>query len=96
MCDRGSCQEHLGISYWQVASNEPRKNQPSWIERMERAGLKRSMSRKGCSPDNVAGEGLYGYLKNELFYYHKWTRVSLSEFVDTLNEYLVWYNAKKD
>ena len=25
---------------------------PGWIERMNRAGLKRSMSKKGCSPDN--------------------------------------------
>ena len=25
---------------------------PGWIERMNRAGLKRPMSKKGCSPDN--------------------------------------------
>lgn len=25
-----------------------------WIERMEKAGLERSMSKKGCSPDNAA------------------------------------------
>ncbi len=65
---------------------------PGWIERMERAGLERSMSRKGCSPDNAACEGLFGRLKNELFYYREWKGVSLSEFIDTLNEYLVWYN----
>lgn len=28
------------------------------IERMKQAGLKRSMSKKGCSPDNSACEGL--------------------------------------
>jgi putative transposase len=39
-----------------------------WIERMERAGLTRSMSKKGCSPDNSACEGFFGRLKNEMFY----------------------------
>lgn len=29
---------------------------PGWIERMEKAGLTRSMSKKGCSPDNSACE----------------------------------------
>ena len=29
---------------------------PGWIERMENAGLTRSMSKKGCSPDNSACE----------------------------------------
>ena len=39
-----------------------------WIERMKKAGLTRSMSKKGCSPDNAACEGFFGRLKNELFY----------------------------
>lgn len=33
---------------------------PGWIERMKNAGLTRSMSRKGCSPDNSACEGFLG------------------------------------
>ena len=33
---------------------------PGWIERMEAAGLTRSMSKKGCSPDNSACEGFFG------------------------------------
>ena len=37
---------------------------PGWIECMNRAGLKRSMSKKGCSPDNSACEGLFGIMKN--------------------------------
>ena len=41
---------------------------PGWIDRMEAAGLTRSMSKKGCSPDNAACEGFFGRLKNELFY----------------------------
>lgn len=45
---------------------------PGWIERMENAGLTRSMSKKGCSPDNSACEGFFGRLKNEMFYCHIW------------------------
>jgi putative transposase len=41
---------------------------PGWIARMESAGLVRSMSRKGCSPDNAACEGFFGRVKNEMFY----------------------------
>lgn len=41
---------------------------PNWIERMERAGLIRSMSKKGCFPANAAYEGLFWGVKNEMFY----------------------------
>lgn len=41
---------------------------PGWIERMENAGLTRSMSRKGCYPDNSVCEGFFDRLKNEMFY----------------------------
>ena len=68
---------------------------PGWIGRMSRAGLERSMSKKGCSPDNSACEGLFGRLKNEMFYGRKWEDVTLSEFMGILNDYLVWYNEKR-
>ena len=66
-----------------------------WISRMEQARLERSMSKKGCSPDNSACEGLFGRLKNEMFYNRDWAGVSIQEFIDILNEYLVWYNEKR-
>jgi transposase InsO family protein len=50
------------------------------------------MSKKGCSPDNSACEGVFGRLKNEMFYNTDWTGVNLSDFMDILNNYLVWYN----
>ena len=65
---------------------------PGWIERMEAAGLTRSMSKKGCSPDNSACEGFFGRLKNEMFYDRSWKGVSIEEFVETLDKYLHWYN----
>ncbi len=68
---------------------------PSWIERMERAGLTRSMSKKGCSPDNAACEGFFGRLKNEMFYNRKWQGVGIDEFMDILDNYLYWYNKKR-
>lgn len=40
------------------------------------------MSPKGCSPDNSACEGLFGRLKNEMFYNRDWTGVSIQEFAE--------------
>ena len=53
------------------------------------------MSKKGCFPDNSACEGLFGRLKNEMLYNRDWTGVSIQEFIDILNEYLVSYNEKR-
>ena len=59
---------------------------------MDMAGLTRSMSKKGCSPYNAASEGVFGRLKNEMFYNTDWSGISNLEFIDILNNYLVWYN----
>ena len=63
-----------------------------WIERMDSAGLIRSMSKKGCSPDNSACEGFFGRLKNEMFYNRSWRGVTIEEFIKKLDAYLHWYN----
>jgi putative transposase len=68
---------------------------PGWIDRMEAAGLTRSMSKKGCSPDNAACEGFFGRLKNELFYGRSWAGVSIEGFMGRLDSYLHWYNEKR-
>lgn len=68
---------------------------PGWLERMKNAGLTRSMSKKGCSPDNAACEGFFGRIKNEMFYNRSWAGVSIDEFIDILDEYLHWYNEKR-
>lgn len=68
---------------------------PGWIERMDNAGLKRSMSKKGCSPDNSACEGVFGRIKNEMFYNNDWTNTSISDFIEQLEKYLVWYNESR-
>ena len=35
-------------------------------------GIVRSMSKKGCSPDNAACEGFFGRMKNEMYYGRTW------------------------
>lgn len=68
---------------------------PGWVARMEAARLTRSMSKKGCSPDNAASEGFFGRIKNELFYGRSWAGVSIEEFIGKLHRYLHWYNERR-
>ena len=53
------------------------------------------MSGKGCSPDNSACEELFGRLKNEMFYNRNWSGISIPQFIEVLNNYLIWYNEKR-
>jgi transposase InsO family protein len=62
---------------------------------MEQAGLTRSMSKKGCSPDNSACEGFFGRMKNEMFYGKNWMGVTVDEFIQEVNAYVLWYNAER-
>ena len=62
---------------------------------IEKAGLIRSMSRKGYTPDNAACEGFFGRLKNEMFYAKSWVNVSIESFIMKLDEYIRWYGEKR-
>ena len=64
---------------------------PGWIRICDENGLVRSMSRKGCSPDNARCEGFFGRLKIEFFYGCDWAGVTIEEFIDMLDAYLRWY-----
>ena len=64
---------------------------PGWIKICEEKGLVRSMSRKGCSPDNSRCEGFFGRLKVEFFYGCDWSGVTIEEFAGMLDSYLRWY-----
>ncbi|MFR2769028.1 MAG: IS3 family transposase [Thomasclavelia sp.] len=46
-------------------------------------------------PNNSACEGLFGRMKNEMFYGRKWNNVSIENFIALINGYIVWYNPKK-
>ena len=63
-----------------------------WIRIREEHGLIRSMSAKGCSPDNTAAEGFFGRLKNEFFHGRDWRDVGYDEFHRRLTAYLTHYN----
>lgn len=65
---------------------------PGWISRMSEARLPRSMSRKGCSPDNAACEGFFGRLKNEMYFHRNWLGTTIEEFMRELGSYIRWYN----
>ena len=64
---------------------------PGWIRICDENGLVRSMSRKGCSPDNARCEGFFGRLKIEFFYGCNWAGVTIEEFMGMLDAYLRWY-----
>ena len=64
---------------------------PKWVEICNENNLVRSMSAKGCSPDNSACEGFFGTVKNEFFYYRNWENVSGEEFIERLEAYLEYY-----
>ena len=68
---------------------------PGWLSRMRDAKLTRSMSRKGCSPDNAACEGFFGRLKNELFYPRNWQATTIEQFIAVVGSYIEWYNGKR-
>jgi transposase InsO family protein len=68
---------------------------PGWLARIGDAKLVRSMSRKGCSPDNAACEGFFGRLKTELFYPRDWTNTTIEQFIQVVDSYIRWYNEKR-
>lgn len=64
---------------------------PEWIRLITEAGLTRSMSKKGCSPDNSACEGFFGHLKTEMFYGREWDNCRIDEFIQEVDDYMQWY-----
>ncbi len=68
---------------------------PSWLSRVEKACMIRSMSRKACSPDNAAGEGFFGMLKTEMFYPLDWRSTTIAQFIEALDAYIRGYNEKR-
>jgi len=68
---------------------------PGWIQRMEKYQLIRSMSKKGCSPDNSACEGFFGLIKKAVFYGRDWSGYTVKEFINFLNDYLIWFREKR-
>ena len=68
---------------------------PEWIRICKDNNLTRSMSAKGCSPDNAAAEGFFGRIKQEFFHKRSFAGVSMDGFIDMLDDYMVWYRDKR-
>ena len=60
----------------------------SRITRIDKFGYTRSMSKKGCAPDNSMCEGFFGAIKNELFYSKNWKNTKCDDFAIELDKYL--------
>ena len=68
---------------------------PEWIRICEDDNLTRSMSAKGCSPDNAAAEGFFGRPRQEFFHKRSFAGVSMDGFINMLDDYMVWYRDKR-
>jgi len=68
---------------------------PEWISICKGAGVTRSMSRKGCSPDNSRMEGFFGTMKNEMFHGRDWSVATLEDLEQGIDEYMRWHNEKR-
>ncbi|WP_273296830.1 IS3 family transposase [Bifidobacterium tibiigranuli] len=68
---------------------------PGWISIMQESELRRSMSAKGCSPDNSAMEGFFGRMKTEATYPEHWERLSCAQAIARTREYIAWHNAER-
>ena len=66
---------------------------PDWVAACEAMGARRSMSRRGHSPDNAACEAFFGRLKVELFHLGDWEGWTPGRFAELLGRYIEWYNS---
>ena len=64
----------------------------SWVAACERAGVVRSMSRKGRSPDNAPAEGLFGQLKCGM-YHGAGELLGPDELEAEVARWAAWYNS---
>lgn len=63
----------------------------SWKRICAENGVVRSMSRKGCCPDNARAEGFFGALKEEFYNGRDWSAVPPGRFAEELDAYIEWY-----
>ena len=63
----------------------------SWKALCAERGVTRSMSRKGCCPDNARAEGFFGVLKEELYNGRDWSSYTPERFIGVVDDYMRWY-----
>ena len=62
----------------------------TWQQLTSKHQIVRSMSKKGCTPDNAACEGFFGRMKNEMYYGKKWR--TTQELENAIAAYIEFYN----
>lgn len=67
----------------------------AWKEACAAAGITRSMSRLGHSPDNARMEGFFGTMKNEMFHGRDWSTATLGELRAAIDSYMSSYNGTR-
>lgn len=68
---------------------------PGWMGICEEAGMARSTSRKGCSPDDSGMEGLFGTMKTEVLHGRDWAGVTLDELGKRIDAYIERHNTTR-
>ena len=68
---------------------------PGWVERCEKHGIARSMSKRGCSPDNGACGGSFERLKVELLYGRSWSGWGVDDFMGSVDRCIHWHNERR-
>ncbi len=57
-------------------------------------GRAAKFSKQQRAAANAACEGLFGRLKNELFYPRDWKNATIEHFIEVVDSYIRWYNEK--
>jgi putative transposase len=70
-----------------------RCRRPGWIGICGEAGMARSVSRRGCSPDNSRMEAFFGTMKTDMFRGRGWAGVTLDELGRRINANIERHNA---
>lgn len=65
----------------------------SYRNKLEKHGLKQSMSRKATCHDNACMEGFFGHLKDELYWGQRFE--SFEQFEQELDQYIYYWNTKR-
>lgn len=68
---------------------------PGLIATCDDGDIVRSMSKKACSPGNVACEAFFRRLKNELFHCRNWRNVDFAEFGKLLDSCIDYCNGSR-
>jgi transposase InsO family protein len=70
--------------------------QQKWYQdKLEKLGMRPSMSRKGNCLDNSPTENFFGRLKEEMFYGHEWKYESLAELKRDIIAWIDYYNNER-